>query len=141
MIPPPGWSGSSRALAQPEPILCVLWSERTDGYPPPYHPSARFSLAQAITDPPPEPTARSKAGARAGGEGGAADAGTVFTGDCSSRCAYRMIMNQSYFSSTRPVVVLNVYVAPPSWCLASADHAEAVADRLLNSTLSVFLNP
>jgi hypothetical protein len=48
---------------------------------------------------------------------------------------------QSYFSSTRPDAVLNVYVAPPSWCLASADQAEAVADTLLNSTLSVFLNP
>ena len=57
------------------------------------------------------------------------------------RCVYRMVEGQGCFSSTRPVVELNVYVAPPSRCLTSADQAEAVADTLLNSTLAVFLNP
>jgi hypothetical protein len=76
------------------------------------------------------------------GKGGTTGAGTMFMCGatvCGRVC--RVIMSQGYFSSTRQAVVLNVYLAPPSWCLASADQAEAVANTLLNSTLSVFLIP
>jgi hypothetical protein len=57
-------------------------------------------------------------------------------GDCPS---------QNYFSSTRPVAVLNVYLAPPSWCLASAEQAVAAAAALRRSlwaaSLAWFLWP
>jgi hypothetical protein len=47
----------------------------------------------------------------------------------------RMQGRQSHFSSTRPVVVLNVYVAPPSWCLASADQAAVAGLTILISLI------